>query len=122
VKRHFLGDDPFQSFIDRTVSGERVDGRPIVIQRYEHINEVRNCHILFISNKESKRVKDIISTLRNRPILTVSDMPGFANNGGMISFLTRNNKIKLQVNQSATRASGLSVSSKLLRISEIVGE
>lgn len=117
-----LGEDPFQSLMEKIVAGEKVEGRQIVIRRYAHINEVRNCHILYISNKESRRMKDIVSSLKNRQILTVSDMPGFAVKGGMISFVVRDKKIKLEINPSVARTAGLSISSKLLRICDIVGE
>src|SRR5437867_11960260 len=64
-----LGDDPFGSFLDETVRGEAVRGRPFKIQRYRRLDEVKNCQILFISRSEAKRLEEILAALKDRPIL-----------------------------------------------------
>jgi hypothetical protein len=117
-----LGTDPFQSYIDETVSGEKVKGHTILVQRYNTIKDIGKCHILFISNSEAGRVKEILAAVPNKKVLTVSDIPDFARTGGMIRFMKLNNKIKLQINRSAVKAAELSISSKLLRLADIVGK
>src|SRR5258706_14766731 len=42
-----LGDDPFGTFLDETVRGERVGVRPIEIRRYHQVADVDTCNILF---------------------------------------------------------------------------
>src|SRR5438132_13855673 len=49
-----LGDDPFGSYLDETVRGEKVINRPLVIQRFGRSTELTNCNILFISQSESE--------------------------------------------------------------------
>jgi YfiR/HmsC-like len=44
----------------------------------------------------------------------------FAAAGGMIAFVNREGRIKLQINQDAVRQSGLKISAKLLEIAELV--
>ncbi|HXA02484.1 MAG TPA: YfiR family protein [Cytophagaceae bacterium] len=114
-----LGDDPFGSYLDETVSGENVNGHPLVIQRYRKIEDVKSCHVLFISTSETNNIEQIVASLKGRSILTVSDTPGFIQQGGIIRFFTSNNKIQFQINPEAARAAGLSISSKLLRLAEI---
>ncbi|PYP25425.1 MAG: hypothetical protein DMD51_08585 [Gemmatimonadetes bacterium] len=63
---------------------------------------------------------EVLANLRNRPILTVSDDAGFAERGGMIRFVTDQNRIRLQINLDAAQAASLTVSSKLLRVADIV--
>lgn len=116
------GDDPFESYIDETVAGEKVNGRAIIVRRYDDIKEVRGCHILYVSVKEALRVKEILSALPNKNMLTVSDIPNFARSGGMVHFLNQSNKIRLQINSSAAKAADLNISSKLLRVAEIVNK
>src|SRR6185369_13663661 len=43
-----LGEDPFGPYLDEAVQGEEVNGHPIIVQRYRHIEDVKACHILFI--------------------------------------------------------------------------
>jgi hypothetical protein len=114
-----LGEDPFNSYLDETVSGESINGHPIVVQRFNSAYEVKNCHILFIHSTETYRMKDILAKLKDKKILTVSDSKTFMNDGGMIRFLTENNKIRLVINLDEVKEAGLDISSKLLRLAEI---
>jgi hypothetical protein len=113
------GDDPFGGFIDETVSGEKVNGHPIIVQRYHDVKELKNCQILYVNSEDADRVKEYISNMPNHSVLTVSDNRNFIRSGGMIRFFTDNNKIRLQINPEAARAADLLISSKLLRVSEI---
>lgn len=116
-----LGDDPFGTYLDETVRGERVNNRPMVVQRYRRLEEVRTCHVLFISESETSRLEQSLSRLKGRHILTVGEADGFALVGGVIQFVTEKNKIRLKINLEAAKAAGLTISSKLLRPAEIVG-
>jgi hypothetical protein len=116
-----LGSDPFDSFLDATVQGEKVDGHPLVIQRYTNVAEIKDCQILFISRSESERMEDIISGLKGRSVLTVADSEGFIKSGGVVLLSKEENKIRLLINLEAAKKANLSISSKLLRLAEIVG-
>lgn len=52
--------------------------------------------------------------------MSVSDIEGFAKKGGVIGFVTRYNKIILQINPSTAKKSSLKISSRLLELVEIV--
>jgi hypothetical protein len=115
-----LGEDPFGGFLDQTVSAERLGGRPFEVRRYRAVDEVAACHILFISRPAGERLDEVLASLRNRPILTVSDLDGFAKRGGMIRLLTDKGRIRLEVNLEGVQAAHLTISSKLLRVAEVV--
>ncbi len=115
-----LGSDPFGKALDDTVSGETVRGRPVEVRRYTQVKEVKGCQLLFISASESKRLNSILATLYKRSILTVSDADDFAIRGGMIKFVTENNKIRFRINRDAAQAADISISAKLLQLAEIV--
>jgi YfiR/HmsC-like len=115
-----LGDDPFGGFLDETVRGERLGTRPFEIRRYRELTDIRACNILFISRSESERVGEILAALGKRPILTVSDGDDFAKRGGMIQFVNDKNRIRLRINLEAAQAANVTISSKLLRVAEIV--
>jgi hypothetical protein len=115
-----LGEDPFGASLDETVAGEKVKGHTITIQRYQNVKDIKICHILFINNKEGTKLKEILPALPVKNILTVSDITDFATTGGIIRFRTNKNKIKLQINLSALKDADLSISSKLLKVADIV--
>ena len=113
-----LGKDPFGSYLTEIVSGEQVNGRPLIIQHFNNTEEIKSCHILFI-NLEQANLQDELLKLKGKNILTVSDSPNFLLQGGMIRFFTKNNKMQFQINLDATKEANLVISSKLLRLAEI---
>lgn len=115
-----LGDDPFEGFLDQTVRGERVRARGFQVRRYHSVDEITTCHILFLRGHSSDRLGEILANLRARPILTVSDADRFAERGGMIRFVNDRNRIRLQINPVAAEAAHLTISSKLLRVAEVI--
>ena len=115
-----LGKDPFGSYLEETISGEKVNGHPLVIQHYNSIDDIKTCHVLFINLSDAGRCEQAVTNLKKgRNILTVSETNNFMHQGGMIRFFARNNKIQLQINPEATKADNLVISSKLLRLAEI---
>ncbi len=114
-----VGTDPFGPYLEEAISGEQMNGHPLVIERYASGDEIGACQILFINLPDSKKRKEAITAVKDKSVLTVSDASDFLEHGGMIRFLTRQGKLKLQVNLEATKAANLEVSSKLLRLVEI---
>jgi YfiR/HmsC-like len=111
-----LGRDPFGAALDTTLAGAAIDNQKLVARRIASAREATNCRILFISASESAHGKDILSGLEKAAVLTVSDMPGFASNGGMIQFVLQENKVRFEVNLTAAEKAGLSFSSQLLKV------
>lgn len=116
-----LGDDPFGRVLDDVVRGEVVKNRKLIVARYRRVEDVESCHVLFVSSSEVMKQERILAALRKRPILTVGESDRFASGGGMIRFLSDQNRVRLRINLEAATSAGLVISSKLLRPAEIVG-
>ena len=114
-----LGEDPFGPVIDQTVAGEKVNGHPIIIERYATVKDMRKCHIIFISKKVTNP-EEVISALSNSKTLTVSDNSNFSKHGGMIMFMMQQNKTRFEINLSVAKASDIRISSKLLSVAQAV--
>ena len=115
-----IGEDPFGAYLDEIVHGEQVNNRPLIVQRYRQVEEIKICHILFVSRSEAARLEEIFARLKGRTTLTVGDIEGFAKQGGMIRFVTEKNKVRFRINLEAAKAAKLTISSKLLKPAEIV--
>ncbi len=114
-----LGPDPFGEYLDTVVSGESAAHHPIRVRRFRNPEDVRDCHILFVRVPDGE-IASLPKTLGKKGMLTVGDSRGFSQAGGMVNFIKRQGKIGLQVNLDAVKDAGLDVSSKLLRLAEIV--
>ena len=115
-----LGDDPFGHYIDDAVRDEKVNGRTLVIRRFAGNDDLSACHILFISRSEAERVEQVLKRLKGQSTLTVSDVDGFSQDGGMISLVMEKSRVRLRINLQAAKQANLRISSKLLRPAEIV--
>ena len=115
-----VGDDPFGSRLDEAIRGEQINSHPLMVRRYRSAGEVGDCQILVIDRSEGPNLGEILRALNHRATLTVSELDGAAERGVMIQFVTENNRIRLRINAESARAAGLSMSSKLLHLADIV--
>jgi len=114
------GKDPFGSYLDEAVKNEKIGEHPLVVHRFETMEDVTGCHILFVNIPDKNVLREHLHKLAERSVLTVGDTDHFIRDGGMVRFVPDNNKIRMQINVTAARDAGLIISSKLLRLAEIV--
>ncbi len=67
-------------------------------------------------------MRPILADAQRLRMLTVSDIPHFAEQGGVIEFVTQQDKIRFEVNRSAAEQSHLVLSSQLLKVASRVIE
>ena len=115
-----LGEDRFDDNLRRTVAGKTVNGRAFVIRHIAVDESTEGCHILFISDSEKKRLGEILDKIKARPVLTVGETGQFLESGGMINFVKKEGRIRLEINLDAARQAGLQISSKLLNVADAV--
>jgi len=115
-----LGEDPFGQALDATLSGETIGNQRLAARRISSPQMSGDCQILFISSSEANRLNRIIEALDKSAVLTVSDIPQFSQRGGMIQFVSEENRIRFEVNLTATQRAGLTLSSELLKVATVV--
>jgi YfiR/HmsC-like len=110
------GESPFGENIDY-LRGKKVQSRSIKISYKEDLNNVAECHILFVSASGKSSFYEMSSNITQN-VLTVSDVEGFSAKGGMIEFIRVNNKIKFIINVTQSIKSGIKYRSQLLEVAE----
>ncbi len=116
-----LGANPFGDVLENLVEPKQESGHRIEVMLCRDVTQAERCHLLFISSSERANLPQIVEALHHRPILTVADFDGFLRHGGMVQFRkTAQGKIRLRVGLEKAKAAGLTLSSKLLRVVEIV--
>jgi hypothetical protein len=109
-----VGHDPFGVTLDKAVSGENIGGRAIAIRRLKTVGCDSGCHILYIGASETQRPSEIFETVRGSSVLTVSDTSRTETAAGIINFVTKDNRVRFDIDDEAAAQNGLSFSSKLL--------
>ncbi len=116
-----LGDDPFGNVLEQTFQDESVQGRQLVIKRSHQLEELKNCHMLFIAKSERPRLAEILANLNDASMVTVGEIDEFARAGGIINFYIDGGKIRFEVNADSAQRKGLKIGSQLLKRARIVG-
>lgn len=78
-----LGRNYFGAALDK-LSEQTVEGRPVKVSRLGSVAEAAACEFLFISRSEERQLGSILRRLEDWPVVTLSDIDGFARAGGMI--------------------------------------
>lgn len=115
-----LGDDPFQSILDKTIEGKKAKDHPVAAKRSNIPSDLKECHIVFISASEKNRIESIIAEFATEPVLTVSDSEDFVKQGGVIGLVNIDDKIRFEVNLDAAKKAGLKISSQLLDVARVI--
>jgi uncharacterized protein DUF4154 len=115
-----VGTDPFGPIIDKVLEGKKVNGHPFVIKRLKPTADVKECQILFLSSSLGFHIADTIRLTRGTPVLTISEIPGFADRGGIIRLTLEQNKVRFEVNVEAAKEADLSISSRLLVLAKVI--
>ncbi len=115
-----LGENKFGTNLENTVKNKNVGGRKIIIRAILQDSDWQTCHILFISASEKKRLNEILEQVRASPVLTVSEIDQFTEQGGIIRFLKKEQKIRLEIDLQHARKAKLQISSKLLSVADSV--
>ena len=117
-----LGIDPFDGALDAVIRGEVVNGHPLIVKRFRRVEDAATCHVLFVSPSEAPQYARIAEVLRGRAVLTIGESDGFVASGGVVRFITEKNRVRLRVNLGAARAAGLTISSQILRVADVVNQ
>ncbi|MGB5475262.1 MAG: YfiR family protein [Gammaproteobacteria bacterium] len=91
--------------------------------RVMHLNSTKGldqCQLVFVGRSHAHQLRTVMSALRDRPVLTVSDIDDFILSGGMIGFRLIDNKVRFEINTAAAGSAGLSISSKLLTLATTI--
>ena len=114
-----VGDNPFGDAL-AALSGKTVGDHPVEVRHIPTAMGLDQCHVVFVGRAEQGRFKALLAKLARQPILTVSDISDFAQTGGIIGLVEADQRIRFDINLTATRQAHLKLSSQLLKLATIV--
>lgn len=114
-----LGDAPIANSLEQISRDNTVNNKPIVVKILDRPSQAADCDILFISKTSDYSLSSILPRLR-KGVLTISEQPGYAEQGTAFNFFITNNKLKFEANLKAISSAGLKAGSQLLKLAKIV--
>jgi hypothetical protein len=107
--------------ISQTTKNQLLEGHPIIVLRLGDGDLMHTCHILYVSASRGRdRAVQFVGALTTASVLTVSDLSGFAKDGGIAELFIENGRVRFAINVNAALGSRLRISSRLLSLAKIV--
>mgnify|MGYP002640456647 CR=1 FL=1 len=114
-----LNKEPLSGYLE-ALNGRQVQSRVIRVRLSEKSDQWSDCDVLYITSSEVKNLEEVLNNVRQFPVLTISDAPGFVHAGGIIGLKLRASRIRFDINQGAADSAGLKLSSQLLKLADQV--
>lgn len=78
--------------------------------------KVTHCDMLYISDLDSNKKPALLASLAKESVVTISDIPGFIADGGMIALKKSGGRLLFDLNLPLSRLSGIRFESRLARL------
>jgi len=115
-----MGGNPFGEHLDVKTAGKRISGKNIKIIYIDDIEDIPECYILFVADMSRNKLTEVIQKTKKKPILIVGDTDGYTQRGVHINLLLVDNRINLEVNETAVHEANLILSDSTLDNSTII--
>lgn len=100
---------------------KNIHDQPIVIKEFASASDAATCHILFISEGETRSsFSSLLTKLGATPTLLITEREGLAEKGSCINFLVIDEKLKFEVNMSSMEKRHLKPSADLVRFGIVI--
>lgn len=116
VRLVFVGADALATAFADVVRGKNVNGREFEIVK-GGTSELSGAHIVFVG--DAGKFAPVTAAIAGKPTLAVGEA-GFLDGGGMIAMQRDGAKIVFEIDVGVTKAAGLEIDPRLLRIAKTV--
>jgi hypothetical protein len=111
-----LGRNPFGRSLVDTIEGQAVNGRKLVVVEISDAKQASRCQVVFVSASEQKRLRATLADLSVASTLTIGDVEGFGEAGGIIHLVLEDGRVRFRINEKVAERQRLRISSKLLSL------
>jgi len=98
----------------------KIKNKPVEVRHISNLEDVIDCHLVYIAETKKDDIPELIAVTRSRPILTITDIPYFAESGILVTLHVELNKLLFEINERAFHEAGLEINPLLLKVAKIV--
>ncbi|MCT4583075.1 MAG: YfiR family protein [Flavobacteriales bacterium] len=111
-----LGDKSFYEQLKGAYTGKQVGGQKIEVVFYASIEKVQSPHLLYVSPYNKETAIALAKKLKKDKTLIIGEEKGLLNNGIIINFLSKDNKLAFEISKSNAKKKELVISQTLTRL------
>jgi len=108
-----LGDDRLYTQMQTDYSNKMIGNQTVKIKKYATAADVEQCHILFISDKSSDKIPELVKKYKSKCTLIVTEKEGKLKDGSIINFIMQEGKLKYEVSKTNATKHKLTVGQSL---------
>lgn len=98
------------------LTAKKIRNRPVVIKHFTSLNNISDCHILYLGSLETNAEKTLLKKLETKPVVSVADSNHFAEHEGIIQFIPVRGRLRFIINLANANAAGVRIDSQLLSL------
>lgn len=115
-----LGNSPISQSLEKMAANKTVGQQKFKIVKFNTLDEVSKCHIVFIPNDKSHLLDKMLEKISGQPTLVITERPGLAAKGSSINFILEDGRWKFELNQKAAAKSNLKISGELVKFAILI--
>jgi uncharacterized protein DUF4154 len=109
-----VGDQAVGDELERAVKGRLLAGHSITVSQAAPSGPRRTCHVWYLSGVTVRQAAQLVATMRDMPVLTISDIDGFTGLGGIAEFFYEHGRLRFSVQLESVQRARVQISSRLL--------
>jgi hypothetical protein len=109
-----LNDTAVAEALQHAVAGRSLTERPVSVTSVAPSASKKTCRVLYMAGLPVNKVAEVVAELRESPVLTISNIDGFASAGGMTQFFFEHGQLRFRIALESAKRAGLHISSRLL--------
>ncbi len=113
-----LGDAAVGDALERAVKSRLVGGHSMTVSQVASAGPLRGCHVLYVSGVPAGQAAQLVTGLRDVPVLTISDIEGFTQVGGIAQFFFERGQLRFSIQHESAKRARLRISSRLLALAK----
>ncbi len=114
-----FGDKDVFNQLNSSYTDKLVGNQKIKIKFYSSLNDIKDCHMLFVSKQKSSSISQIKNVLSQYTLL-VSEGENLASTGSMINFIYIDSRLKFQVNKTKAEKNELKIGQTLTKLAHSI--
>lgn len=98
-------------------TNQAIGGHPLLV--HQSLSDTERVHVLFVGREHRRGLEDLTPGIADRPVLTVGEQTGFAESGGIVNILVKDQRPSLEISREAASRVGIRFSSNLALLKSI---
>jgi len=113
-----LGDVAVGDALERAVKGRLIAGHAVTVLKEPAAASQQVCNVIYVSGVTADQATQLVAGVRDVPVLTISDIEGFTDLGGIVRFFFESGRLRFAIDLGSAKRARLQISSNLLALAK----